>query len=255
MYSLLQLLLSVIAIYGIFNFNEELRLYVALGCLVSMLIVGRLDRERFEKKEARKNYLRSEMERIARKDTLGVKEDDLYNTNSLLWPKGELMLIDAVHYVLRDLGFKVAVADKNSLVDRILRIPNTPLCFGVQILMSDGEVEKDHPKIERALRYQEQATGKEKALIVASTHIRQPLSERENLTEISMELHEFLAGCQITLLTAHSLYQLWQESKAGKTDIVEVFQEVLSYPGGVFSLGRPSVAPDVSKAELQHPQP
>ncbi len=237
MYPLLQLLLAVIAIYGVLNFQGETRLYIPLACFVSMFITGRLDKERFDKKAARKNYLRSEMERVAKKDTLGIKEEDLFHTNALLWPKGEMVLVDAVSFIFKDLGFKVAPTDRYASVDRIVRIPDTNLCFGVEILMSDEEVEKNHPKIERALHFEKEKKENEKTLIIASTHIRQPLSERERLNEISIGLQEFLAGCQITLITAYTLYQLWQKSKAGEIHILDVFKNLYSHPGGVFSLG------------------
>ena len=34
-----------------------------------------------------------------------------------------------------------------------MRIPDSQMCFGVEILMSDEEVEKNHPKIKRALQF------------------------------------------------------------------------------------------------------
>ncbi len=104
MYYLLQLLLAVIAVYGAFNFKGDARLYVALACLIVMFVIGRLDKERFEKKEARKNFLKSEMEKISKNDSTAIKEQDFFIVNSLLWPKGELVLIDAVHFVLREIG-------------------------------------------------------------------------------------------------------------------------------------------------------
>jgi hypothetical protein len=237
MYSLLQLLLAVIAVYGALNLTGDLRLFVPLGCLVSMFVAGRLDKERFEKREARKSFLKSELERISKNDATTIKEQDFFTVNSLLWPKGELVLIDAVHFVLRDLGLRVAAGGRYNSVDRIMGIPGSQMCLGVEILMCDEEVEKNHPKIKRALHFEKEKKENEKTLIIASTHIRQPLSERERLNEISIGLQEFLAGCQITLITAYTLYQLWQKSKAGEIDILDVFKNLYSHPGGIFSLG------------------
>ena len=74
----------------------------------------------------------------------------------------------------------------------------------------------------------------EKTLIIASTHIHHPLSDRERLNEISIGLHEFLAGCQITLMTAYTLYQLWQKSKTGEIDVLRVFKSLYSHRGVSF---------------------
>jgi hypothetical protein len=237
MYSLLQLLLAVIAIYSALNFTGDMRLYVPLGCLISMFIVGRLYRERFENREARKRFLKSEMERISKREPTAIKKQKLFIINSLLWPKGELILTDAVHSIFKDLGFRVATGSEYNSVDRIVRIPDTQLCFGLEALMSQEEVRENHPKIKRALQFEKEKKKNEKTLIIASTHVRQPISERERLNEISQELHEFLAGCQISLITAYSLYQLWQKGKDGEVDIFEVFRRVYSHPGGMFSSG------------------
>lgn len=237
MYFLIQLLLAVIAIYSGLNFTGDMRLYVPLGCLIAMFIVGRLDTARFEKRETRKSFLKSEMEKIFKKEASAIKEQDLFTMNSLLCPKGELVLTDAVHSIFKDLGFSVAVGGKYSSVDRIVRIPDTQFCFGLQILTSEGEVEKDHPKIKRALQFAEEKKRNEKTLIIASTHVHQPISERERLNEISTELREFLAAYQMSLITTYSLYQLWEKAKSKEVDILDIFRRVYSHPGGIFSSG------------------
>jgi len=248
MYFLLQLLLAVIAIYSGLNFTEAMRLYVPLGCLVSMFIIGRLDKKRFEHREARKSFLKSEMEKIFQKETSAIEEQDLFTMNSLLSPKGELVLTDAVHFIFKDLGFSVAAGGKYSSVDRTVRIPDTQLCFGLEILMSEAEVDKNHPKIKRALQFKKEKKGNEKTLIIASTHVHQPLSERERLNEISTELREFLAGYQMSLITTYSLYQLWEKAKRKEVDIFDIFRRVYSHPGGMFSSGEIYQSSSVSVA-------
>jgi hypothetical protein len=234
---LIQLLLAVIAIYCGLNFTGDMRLYVPLGCLIAMFIVGRLDTARSEKREARKSFLKSEMEKIFKKEASAIKEQDLFTMNSLLCPKGELVLTDTVHSIFKDLGFSVAVGGKYTSVDRIVRIPDTQLSFGLEILASEEEVEKNHPKIKRALQFSKEKKRNEKTLIIASTHVHQPISERERLNEISAELREFLAGYQMSLMTTYSLYQLWEKAKGKEVDVFEIFRRVYSHPGGMFSSG------------------
>lgn len=237
MYFLIQLLLAVIAIYGGLNFAGDVRLYVPLGCLIAMFIVGRLDSTRFDKREARRSFLKSEMEKIFKKEASGIKEQDLFTMNSLLCPKGELVLTDVVHSIFKDFGFSVSVGGKYNSVDRIIRIPNTQFSFGLEILMSEEEVDKNHPKIKRALQFKKEKKGNEKTLIIASTHIHQPISERERLNEISTELGDFLAACQMSLITTYSLYQLWEKAKSKQVDVFDIFRRLYSHPGGMFSSG------------------
>lgn len=237
MYFLIQLLLAVIAIYGGLNFTEGMRLYVSLGCLIAMFIVGRLDTARLEKRETRKSFLKSQMEKIHQKEASGIKEQDLFTMNSLLCPKGELVLTDTVHSIFKDFGFRVAVGGEYSSVDRIVRIPDTQFCFGLEILTSEEEVDKNHPKIRRALQFAKEKKRNEKTLIIASTHVHQPISERERLNEISTELRDFLAAYQMSLITTYSLYQLWGKAKSKEVDILDIFRRVYSHPGGMFSPG------------------
>jgi predicted O-linked N-acetylglucosamine transferase (SPINDLY family) len=148
-----------------------------------------------------------------------------------------LVLTDVVHSIFKDLGFSVAVGGKYNSVDRIVRIPDTQFCFGLEILTSEEEVEKNHPKIKRALQFAKEKKRNEKTLIIASTHVHQPISERERLNEISTELREFLAGYQMSLITTYSLYQLWEKAKGKEVDVFDIFRRVYSHPGGMFSSG------------------
>jgi hypothetical protein len=213
-----------------------------------MFIVGPLDKSRFERREARKSFLKSEMETIYKKEPAAIEEEDSFVINSLLSPKGELVLADAVHSIFKGLGFSVAAAGKYSSVDRIVRIPDTQFSFGLEILMSKGEVDKNHPKIKRALQFKKEKRQNEKTLIIASTHVHQPILERERLNEISTELCDFLAAYQMSLITTYSLYQLWQKAKGKEVDIFDVFRRVYSHPGGMFSSGEIYQSPSVSVA-------
>jgi hypothetical protein len=202
-----------------------------------MFIVGRLDTARFEKREARKTFLKSQIEKIHKKEASGIKEQDLFTMNSLLCPKGELVLTDTVHSIFKDFGFSVSVGGKYSSVDRIVRIPDTQFYFGLEILTSEDGVEKNHTKVKRALEFAKEKKRNEKTLIIASTHVHQPISERQRLNEISTELHEFLAAHQMSLITTYSLYQLWEKAKTKEVDIFDIFRRVYSDPGGMFSSG------------------
>jgi hypothetical protein len=144
------------AIYGAITYEEEMRLLVPLGCLIIMFIVNRVDKGKSEKKTARQSFLHTEMDKVWKKESITLKDQDFFTIESLLWPKSELLLIDAVHFVFKDLGFKISAGVNYQFVDRIVKIPETHMAFGVQILMSEGEVEGNHPKIGRALQFEKE---------------------------------------------------------------------------------------------------
>ncbi|MEW6376116.1 MAG: hypothetical protein AB1502_10060 [Thermodesulfobacteriota bacterium] len=233
MLSLFQLLLGVFAIYSAINFEEGLRLLVPLGCLFLMLIVSRVDKRESEKEKARKSFLKSEIEKVWQKESTTIKEQDFFTIDSLLWPKSELLLIDAVHFIFKDLGFKISAGINYSSVDRIVKIPDTKKAFGVEILMSEREVEPNHPKLSRALQFEQEKRNGEKILIIASTHTRLPLSERGQVSHLSKELVDFLIRHNISFLTAHHLYELWQKAKGKEIDIFGFFGKIYSQRGEV----------------------
>jgi hypothetical protein len=234
MLSLLQLFLAIFAIYSAMKFPEEIRLLVPLGTLVAMLIVGRIDKMKAEAEKERKNLLKREMEEAWNKEATSIKEQDFFTLDSLLWPKSEFILIDAVHFILRDMKFKVSAGVNYKSVDRIVRIPGSPMAFGVEVLMSEGEVDKRHPKIIRALEFEGEKKEKEKTLIIAGTHIHLQLSERDRVKHVSKEMIDLLAKYHISFMTTYHLYQLWQKAKGGEIDIFEIFKKLYSHPGGVF---------------------
>ena len=234
MLAVFQLFLAIFAIYSGFKFSEDLRLLVPLGCLIVMLVVGRIDKQTSEKSEERKKRLRARMEEMLEKEESSTKEQDFFTIDSLLWPKSEFMLTEAVHFIFKDLKFRVSTGVHYHSVDRIVRIPDSALAFGLEILMSEKELDKNHPKIERALQFQKEKKEGEKALIIASTHVRLQLSDRGHVSHISRELADLLSRNQVTVITAHHLYQIWQKAKAGELDVFKVFQQIYAHPGGVF---------------------
>ena len=236
MVGLLQILLAVFAIYSALRFPEELKLAVPLGCLIAMLIVSRFEKRKSERKTARMSFLQSEMDKASKKESMAIKDQDFFLIESLLWPKSELLLIDAVHSIFKDLGFKISTGINYQSVDRIVKIPETQKAFGVQILMSEGEVEGNHPKINRVLQFEKEKRENEKSLIIASTHIHLPLSERSQVSHISKELGSFLIRHNMSFITTHHLYELCQKAKGGEIDIFGFFENVYSHSGGTFPL-------------------
>ena len=234
MFGVFQLLIAIFAIYSALQFPEDLRLFVPLGCLIIMLILSRIERRKSDKKTARKIFLQSEIAKVSRKESTAIKDQDFSTIESLVWPKSELLLIDTVHSIFKDLGFKISAGMNYQSVDRIVRIPETQIIFGVQILMSEGEVEGNHPKISRALEFEKEKKEREKSLIIACTYSHLPLSERRKMSHISKELGHFFVRYNMGFITTHHLYELWQKAKGGEIDIFGFFEKVYSYSGEPF---------------------
>ncbi len=214
----LQLFLAILAIYSALSLGEGVNLYVPLACLVSMLIVIRLDKGKVEKKSDAQ-----------------VKGQELLSAESLLQAKNELILVDAVHSLFKDLGLKISPGINYHSVDRILRLNEPNKSFGLEFLLTEGQVDKNHPKFRKALEFEKERKAEEKIILVASTHCRMPLTEREKLSDVSKELTDLLIRHHISIVTVRQLYELWQGAKGGRNNIQGIFMKLHDHPGGAFS--------------------
>ncbi len=232
----LQFLFAIFAIYSALNFGEQTKLLIPLVCLFAMLLISRMDKAKVDKQKERSGFLKEEMDKVINKESAANKDKDFFTIESLLWPKNELLLVDAVHSVFKDLGFKIFAGINYRSVDRIVKIPNTEKAFGVEIMMSEREANNSHPKLRRALEFEKEKREKEKTLMIVSTHIHLPLSERGQVKDISEDLVDFLTRHHISFITTYQLYELWQKSKGGENDALGVFQKLHSHSGGIFPL-------------------
>jgi hypothetical protein len=223
MLALIELLIAAFAIYSAVSFPEELKLLVPLLCLFLMLYVNRID-------------MKGIADKAVKKESANVKDQDFFTIESLLWPKNELLLIDAVHSVLKDLGLKISTGVKYHSVDRIVKIPNTEKAFGVEILMNEEEADQHHPKLRRALEFEKEKKESEKTLIIASTFVHLPLAERGEVKEMPEDLIDFLVRHKMSFMSTYQLYEFWQKAKGGGNDVLGVFQQLYSHPGGIFHL-------------------
>jgi hypothetical protein len=252
MLTLLEFFVALFAIISALKFEENLKLFLPLGCLFAMFIIGRIDKVRTQKKKATEVSLNNKMEEILKKDETFIKDQELFTIDSLLSPKSEFMLMEAVHFVFKDLKFKVSTGVDESLVDRILRIPETEMAFGLQIMMSENTLDQSHPKIPRALQFEKEKKENERTLIIASTHIHLQPSDKSKVAPVSKELVALLGKHRMTFISAYHLYRLWQKAKDGEVDIFRVFREVYSHPGGLFQWKIPR-SPKVVPLDLFRP--
>src|SRR4030042_5127440 len=242
-YPFLQLFFAGFAVYGALSFGGGLKLYIPLVCVILRLGVTRLDKKKTEEVAVQQSKVRHRMAKAP---------EGAFTVESMLAPKNELLLVDAVHSLLKDLGLKISTGINYHSVDRILRFPEAEKTFGLEILMSDGELDRNHPKVRKALEFEKERRDNEKIILVARPHCRLPLDERNKMSDVSKEMADLLVSHNISFVAADQLYELWQRAKGGKNDIPGIFNRLHSHPGGIFSLKSPgSSVPQPSELPLQ----
>ncbi len=224
---LFQLLLATFGIYGALKYSDMAKLFVPLGCLVAMFFVGKLE-GRLKRKDSGEESTHKEH------DESGEKRDELDTVKYILWGKNELMLVDAVHSVLRDLGLQVTKTSEYPTIDRIVKIPGTRMTFGMQVIASEREVKGDNSKFNQALEFERERKRAEKTVIIANAHHAISLTERAKRQDFSQEAIMRLEPTNVVGLNTFTLYKVWALCKYKGKDVKEILKLLFNHPGGMF---------------------
>jgi hypothetical protein len=231
MYTLLlfQLLLATFGIYGALKYSDMAKLYIPLGCLLAMFFVGKLE-GMLKGKEGGEESTDKEH------DESEGKKDELDTVKYILWGKNELMLVDAVHSVLRDLGLQVTKTPKYPSIDRIVKIPGSRMTFGMQVIGSEHEVKGDNSKFNQALQFEREKQNGEKTIIVANAHHNISLTDRDKRADFSKEALMRMEPTKVVSLNTFTLYKVWALCKYKGKDVKEILKLLFSHPGGLFRI-------------------
>lgn len=231
MYALLlfQLLLATFGIYGALKYSDIAKLYVPLACLLAMFFVGKLERM-LKAREGKDES--AEKEHAASEN----KGDEFDTVKYILWGKNELMLVDAVHSVLRDLGLQVTKTSKYPTIDRIIKIPGSHMTFGMQVIGSEREVGGDNSKFNQALQFEREKQNGEKTLIIANAHHIISLAERERRTDFSKDALMRMEPTKVVSLNTFTLYKVWALCKYRGKNVKDILKLLFNHPRGLFRI-------------------
>jgi hypothetical protein len=229
MYTLLlfQLLLATFGIYAALKYSDMAKLYIPLGCLFLMFFIGKLERSLQGNQLGKESTDKED-------DESGEKGDELDTIKYILWGKNELMLVDAVHSVLKDLGLQVTKASHYPTIDRIVRIPGSRMTFGMQVIGSDREVKGDNSKLYQALQFEREKKNGERTVIIANAHHSISLTERDKREDFSQEAVVRMEPTKIVSLNTFTLYKVWALCKYKGKDVKEILELLFNHPGGMF---------------------
>jgi len=231
MYMLLlfQLLLATFGIYGALKYSEMAKLYVPLACLLGMFFVGKL--------EKRLKVRQQEDESAEREHGAPENKGDEFDTvKYILWGKNELMLVDAVHSVLRDLDLQVSKTPKYPIIDRIVKIPGSHMTFGMQVIGSEREVRGDNSKFNQALQFEREKQNGEKTVIIANAHHNISLAERERRKDFSRDALMRMEPTRVVSLNTFTLYKVWALCKYKGKNVKDILKLLFNHPGGLFRI-------------------
>ncbi|MGD8434067.1 MAG: hypothetical protein PVI73_08115 [Syntrophobacterales bacterium] len=225
---LFQLFLAVFAVYAVLKYSGNQRLYVPLACLFTMFLVGKIETavtEKDKKEEKQRARARKEAD-----EKRAFKPIDC-----LLKSKNVLLLTDAIHYLLKDLGLKVSRSPDQSVIDRFIRAADTSqVTFGLKVLSDVGELSENWDSWGELSKFDTGKGGEQRLLLIGSNSVHDESDKKPQFNDFSAHIQSLLASKNIvamTTLTFYKIYVLCQKKNVNPTAILDLIHR---HPGGVF---------------------
>ena len=227
---LFQLLLAVFSIYSVLKYSGNQRMIIPLTCLVAMFLVGKVETavsEREKKKKDQKAKARKDIE-----ETATFKPVDC-----LLKSKNVLLLTDAIHYLLNELGLKVSRSPDQSFIDRLIRsVDDDEVTFGLKVLGDVGELSENWENWEEVTDFDMGKGGNRRILLIGSNITDEQADGKPKFSDFSANIQSLLSTKNIvamTTLTFYKIYLLCQKKSVKPQAVLDLIQR---HPGGVFRL-------------------
>jgi hypothetical protein len=236
---LFQLLLAVYAFYSVVTYSGNLQLWAPLFCLIGMFIITKI-----EAKVTKGGTRAAVTSQQTKAESPG--KQTFNPLECLLKSKNVLLLTDAIHQLLRDLGLEVIRSPHHNALDRIVRLPGNQLTLGLKILSDIRELSPGWDKWEALTAFDLAKGGELRLVLVGSNSVPEPGGGRPRFTNFPAPIQSFLAEQKIVALTTLTLFKMYLLCKQKNLEASAVFRLVHCHPGGVFQLEdyakRPSAA-------------
>jgi hypothetical protein len=236
---LFQLLLAVYAFYSVVTYTDDLKLWTPLFCLIGMFIIGKIE-AKLTKGGTR--------EAVAREESKGESpEKKAFNPlECLLKTKNVLLLADAIHHLLHDLGLEVSRSPHHHALDRVVRLPGNQLTLGLKILSDVQELSPDWDKWKELTVFDVAKGGDLRLVLVGNNSVPEPGGGRPRFTNFSQPIQAFLAEQKIVALTTLTLFKMYLLCKQKNLEAGVIFRLLHCHPGGVFQLEDYTKRPDAA---------
>ena len=226
---LFQLLLAIFAFYSVLKYSGNQRLLVPLFCLFGMILVGKLETlltEGDEKKEYKITHA-------------AKKNDDEIPFNpadTLIKSKNVLLLIDAMHYLFKDLGLSVSRSPEQHNIDRVLRAPDDRMTFSLKVLGDVAELTENWDSWDELTALDQGEGGKNRLLLIGSNTLQEGGEVKPKFVDFSANSQKLLSAKSIVAMTTLTLYKIYLLCTTKSVDPSVILDLIHRHPGGVFRL-------------------
>jgi hypothetical protein len=227
---LFQLLLAVFSIYSVLKYSGNQRMTVPLTCLVAMFLVGKVETAVSERDKRKK-----ERGAKARKGT--EEKTDFKPVDCLLKSKNALLLTDAIHYLLNELGLRVSRSPDQSFIDRLVRTDDdNQVTFGLKILGDVGELTETWESWEEVTDFDMGKGGNRRLVLISSNTIGKEVEGKPKFSDFSTNIQSLLSSKNIVAMTTLTFYKIYLLCQKKSVKPGAIFDLIHRHPGGVFRL-------------------
>ena len=210
---LFQLLLAVFSIYSVLKYSGNQRMIIPLTCLVAMFLIGKVETAVAE----REKWIKDKKAKAGK----GIKGKSTFKpVDCLLKSKNVLLLTDAIHYLLNELGLKVSRSPDQSFLDRLVRTDdNKQVTFGLKV--TDFDMGKG---------------GNRRVVLISSNTIDEEADGRPKFSDFSVTMQSLLSSKNIVAMTTLTFYKIYLLCQKKSVKPGAIFDLIHRHPGGVFRL-------------------
>lgn len=224
---LFQLFLLIVAVYALLKYTGNQRLLVSVTCLFVAFLVGKLETGIGERGTHKKDHTKDASKQEQRTET----------SQALDWlskSKRAAVLIDAVQCLLRDLGLEVSPSADYPAVDRLIRIPEMKVTWGLKVLGDVGDLNENWKAWEALASFDLDRGGKRRLLIVASNCAKEAGAGQQGHKDFPVDAKKLVSDRHVVAISTRTLGKIYLSCKENKVDIKTVFHSLQYHPGGVF---------------------
>jgi len=227
---LFQLLLAVFSIYSVLKYSGNQRMIIPLTCLVAMFLVGKVETAVTERDKRKKEHRAK-----ARKGT--EEKTGFKPVDCLLKSKNALLLTDAIHYLLNELGLKVSRSPDQSFIDRLVRMDDdNQVTFGLKVLADVGELTETWESWEEVTDFDMGKGGNRRLVLISSNTIDKEVDGKPKFSDFSTNIQSLLSSKNIVAMTTLTFYKIYLLCQKKSVKPGAIFDLIHRHPGGVFRL-------------------
>ncbi len=156
--------------------------------------------------------------------------DELNQFLPLLYGTGDI-LEKAVLHTLRFLGLDAEQTEKGFTADIRAQTPDGSMKFGLEVTGINGQVKKDSPKLTQLMEFERIKEYGEKAVLVANTYNKIPISQRKGLEDFTPQVLSFLSVHPILIVTGWDLYCMVRDVLEGSQKKEELIEKLYTTSG------------------------